>query len=469
MMKKKETYTNITPLPSFIPRQLALDILHSHSEIITLNPLVLSHKAIPAPRDAAADEFYSTWYEITERIQYVPGMGKMGAGKISFRGCFHDVPWGLQTHVYAPMGVDIRNNWRVAGNQPGETRQEVRELGVAGIPPDGLYLREDIEIRCNIALVSFVKAQLKASTKVLVDRLIKKAELLDAGVLQAMMDQGGKLRTVNPADRSGQTLQNQQKLQEQIQQQRASLVPSPQPPLSPISTGVPLPYYQLPLSPTFRPGTMESSLSNSSGAPNQYPQQQQQQQQQYNPYQQPPQQYQQHPPPQYQPYPQQHLAQHPSPLQGQSPTHSPQPNQGIMELPGDTFHYHSVPPPLQFQQQQQAEARHSSQYLSTPSSGPPSDYTNAQQNATAPSSRPTSYTSINTGGDGNTGYRSPGPDQKSFTAELPAMHEESHSSRPNSTTAVGGDNPLGITSVSTDKKHSRYGPEDFGYPVGGGR
>ncbi|EED13741.1 hypothetical protein TSTA_099890, partial [Talaromyces stipitatus ATCC 10500] len=56
MMKKKEVYTNITPLPSFIPRQLALDILHSHSEIITLNPLVLSHKPISAPRDAPAED-----------------------------------------------------------------------------------------------------------------------------------------------------------------------------------------------------------------------------------------------------------------------------------------------------------------------------------------------------------------------------------------------------------------------------
>lgn len=46
-----------------------------------------------------------------------------------------------------------------------------------------------------------MKNQLKAASKVLVDRLIKKAELLDAGVLQAMMEDG-KLRTYNPADRS---------------------------------------------------------------------------------------------------------------------------------------------------------------------------------------------------------------------------------------------------------------------------
>lgn len=203
MLRKKETYTVITPIPGFIPRQLALDILHSHSEVITLNPLVLSHKAIPAPRNAAADEYYSTWYEVTQRIQYVPGMGKAGSGQITFNGCFHDMPWGLQTHTYAPMNVDLRNRYRVGGNQPGLEPPEQRELGMEqlGIPKDGLYLRQDAEIKCNIAMISFVKAQLKAASKEMVDRIIKKAELLDSGVLQAMME-NGKLRTFNPNDRS---------------------------------------------------------------------------------------------------------------------------------------------------------------------------------------------------------------------------------------------------------------------------
>ncbi|EFQ26894.1 hypothetical protein CGRA01v4_07886 [Colletotrichum graminicola] len=203
MLRKKEVYTTVTPIPGFIPRQLAVDILHSHSEVITLNPLVLDHKPIKAPRDAASDEYYSTWYEISQRIQYVPGIGKMGSGKISFNGCFHDMPWGLQTHTYAPMNIDIRIKYRIDGNQPGVEPPQPPEIGTGGlgIPADGLYLREDIEIRCNVTMVSFVKAQLKAASKEMVSRIIKKAELLDAGVLQAMIE-NGKLRTINPADRT---------------------------------------------------------------------------------------------------------------------------------------------------------------------------------------------------------------------------------------------------------------------------
>lgn len=203
MLRKKDNFTIITPIPGFIPRQLAIDILHSHSEVITLNPLVLDHKPIPAPHNAETDEYYSTWYEITERIQFVPGIGKMGASTIKFNGCFHDMPWGLQTHIYAPMNVDLRNKYTIAGNQPGVEPPEIPEIGLKalGVPADGLYLREDIEIKCNLTVLSFVKSQLKKASGEMVRRIIMKAELLDAGVLQAMIEDG-KLKTINPADRS---------------------------------------------------------------------------------------------------------------------------------------------------------------------------------------------------------------------------------------------------------------------------
>ncbi|XWW99824.1 hypothetical protein V2A60_007837 [Cordyceps javanica] len=203
MLRKKETYTVVTPIPSYIPRQLALDILQSHSEVIALNPLVLSHRPISAPRNAAADEYYSTWYEITQRVQFIPGVGKLGSGQITFNGCFHDMPWGLQTHIYAPMSVDLRNKYRIGGNQPGVEPPEQRELGMEdlGIPSTGLYLRQEAEIKCNIAMMSFVKSELQKACKDMVDRIIKKAELLDSGALQAMFE-NGKLKTVNPNDRS---------------------------------------------------------------------------------------------------------------------------------------------------------------------------------------------------------------------------------------------------------------------------
>jgi hypothetical protein len=190
-MGKRTVYTKITPLPSHIPRQLALDMLHSHGEVISINPLVTGHKAIDAPRDAAADEFFAQWYEITEIITWGFGFKK----KIAFKGVFYDLPNGLQTHTYAPMGVDLRNKWTVRGNQPGEPK-EPRELGVE-TPLEGLYLREDVEIVCNYALTSFVKKEMKAAAGVMVERLTRKAELLDEGQMHAMFEDG-QLKTSKP-------------------------------------------------------------------------------------------------------------------------------------------------------------------------------------------------------------------------------------------------------------------------------
>jgi hypothetical protein len=191
VLRKKKVFTLCRQIPAFIPRQLAIDVLHDHSQVITLNPLVTDHKEIKPPSHAASDEYACTWYEITERIQYIPGIGQIGSGTIRFSGCFHDVPWGLQTHIYAPMSVDLRAQYRIAGNQAGVEPEGPRELGLAelGAPVNGLYLRTDVEFSSNVALVGFVRAQLKTAIKEMVDRMVKKAEKLDADVLQGMINE----------------------------------------------------------------------------------------------------------------------------------------------------------------------------------------------------------------------------------------------------------------------------------------
>ena len=81
-MVKQIAYTKITPLPSNIPRQLALHLLHSHEEFMQLNKLVTNVRPIEPPKDASADEFFGEWLEITQRITFIPGVNK----KIVFKG-----------------------------------------------------------------------------------------------------------------------------------------------------------------------------------------------------------------------------------------------------------------------------------------------------------------------------------------------------------------------------------------------
>lgn len=188
-MGKQVSYTVVTALDANIPRQLALDLLHSHEEVISLNPLVTDVRKIETPQTAAADEYFAQWYEITEKITFLPGFKKT----IKFKGCWYDQPWGVQTHSVMGSLFDLRCTYKIGGNQPGEPR-EIPELGV-NKPADGLYLREDIQIDLHIpAPASFVKKEMQNASATMIARMKRKAELLDEGRLLALFEDG-KLKT----------------------------------------------------------------------------------------------------------------------------------------------------------------------------------------------------------------------------------------------------------------------------------
>ena len=104
-------------------------------------------------------------------MDYLPG--GLLTGSVTFNACFHDLPMGLQTHVIAPAGLNIKEKWTLAGTLPGEPTQPM-ELGL-GLPMQGLYLREDVDMKSNVLTTSIVKRNLKDSHAKLVEKLIAKA------------------------------------------------------------------------------------------------------------------------------------------------------------------------------------------------------------------------------------------------------------------------------------------------------
>lgn len=172
----RTVFTTITPLPPSISRETVLATLHDHLEMIDLNPSHEERRMIKPPPDATPEEYHCQWYAITDKVSYLPaGMAK---GKVSFKACFHDLATGLQTHVYAPMGLDIKEKWTLGGNLPNEPVQPA-ELGI-GAPLSGLYLREDVEMKCNFLMTRFVRKTLKESLATLVARLLVKSQLQEA-------------------------------------------------------------------------------------------------------------------------------------------------------------------------------------------------------------------------------------------------------------------------------------------------
>ena len=175
-MSKRTIFTTVTPLPLGVSRATVLETLHDHLEMIDLNPSHEERHPIKPPPEATPEEYHCSWYQITDKVSYLPA--GMYTGKVSFKACFHDLADGIQTHVYAPMGLDIKEKWTLGGSLPGEPSAPV-EIG-KGLPQSGLYLREDVEMHCNFLMTRFVKATLKKSLATLVARLVVKSQLAES-------------------------------------------------------------------------------------------------------------------------------------------------------------------------------------------------------------------------------------------------------------------------------------------------
>lgn len=181
-MSKRTVFTTVSPLPAGISRQVVLAFLHNHLEMIDLNPLVKErHPIRTPPQRMTEDEKDCVWYSLTDRIDYLPG-GKV-SGDISYSCAFHNLQNGVQTHCFAPLGVDIREKWTLCGSLPGEPPEPV-ELGL-GAPSSGLYIREDCDLRCNLLMTSFVKKNLKRSHATLVQHLVQKSQIVSSSGLES--------------------------------------------------------------------------------------------------------------------------------------------------------------------------------------------------------------------------------------------------------------------------------------------
>jgi len=79
------------------------------------------------------------------------------------------------------MGLDLKEKWTLCGNLPHEPTQPA-EIGI-GAPISGLYLREDVEMKCNFLITRFVRKTLKDCLAALVARLVVKSQIEEAAAV----------------------------------------------------------------------------------------------------------------------------------------------------------------------------------------------------------------------------------------------------------------------------------------------
>ncbi|KAI6244910.1 hypothetical protein HI914_07048 [Erysiphe necator] len=206
-MPKRTFFTTITPLPSCVTREIVMEMLHSYTDIIDLNPLIEERHSIKPPPNATTEEYHCDWFSLTERVQYLPG--GIISGKVSYTACFHHLVNGLQAHYYAPLGIEIKNKWTLCGSLPGEAIAPV-EIGL-GAPKSGLYLREDVKITCNFMAAPYFKKSAKKGHALLISRLVARAQFLNVRPSISLEQDFNKLQNdYEPIEfgRDGQITQN---------------------------------------------------------------------------------------------------------------------------------------------------------------------------------------------------------------------------------------------------------------------
>lgn len=195
-MSKRTLFTTVTALPAGISRETVLETLHNHAEMIDLNPLVMERHPIKPPKESTPEEITCAWYQVTDKVNYLPG--GLYSGSVTFKSCFHDLSNGLQTHIHAPAGLEMKGRWTLGGSLPGEPREAV-ELG-SNIPKTGLWLKEDVDMKCNFMMSSFIKGTTKKAHGTLVSRLVEKAHMVENNAHNNALAEQLSLRNSYPPD-----------------------------------------------------------------------------------------------------------------------------------------------------------------------------------------------------------------------------------------------------------------------------
>ena len=199
IFNRRTTYTRTNPFTPHLRPQSVIAVLHNHGAMIELNPTVTAHHEIPIPATAAGGERLAVWHEFTETVPFLPGVlgssGSWASSTVTPHAAFHDTPSGLETHVYAPLGLEVRGTWSVRKAVGSGERMVVvaaeEEEEVSG--EEGLYhLCEDVAITGPWFLTGFARKEHKKNHEAMVERLFGKAQQMERE--SSVVGRGGDAR-----------------------------------------------------------------------------------------------------------------------------------------------------------------------------------------------------------------------------------------------------------------------------------
>lgn len=177
MSRASHTVLVQVDIPPELPPDQVIDALHNHFNVMTLQPLVQSVKAVPRDQiqgaymgrteethfDASPEEIHH--YEVTEKIVFVPGVGDWGKKDITFPARFKNTMSGIKSWADAPAGVTVQADWTV---KPQEGKR-------------GRWLLEEHAIvECSSYMMPFVRKSIDAAHAEICQHLLDRVTSLKA-------------------------------------------------------------------------------------------------------------------------------------------------------------------------------------------------------------------------------------------------------------------------------------------------
>ncbi|KAK5113303.1 hypothetical protein LTR85_010920 [Meristemomyces frigidus] len=169
----RTTFTNTvtTPIPPDVSPETMIKLLHDHSFLITMSPIVTRH----APRDREAGKIT---YDVWEDIDLLPfGWWKH---EIHFTAAFEDKTDGEISWIEAPLGFNSKADYTVRSATDAD-----HEAGVFGDADGGrgsMVLEEAIETACSIVFKPFVEMTMVPVRRKMHAQVVERAREIGKGM-----------------------------------------------------------------------------------------------------------------------------------------------------------------------------------------------------------------------------------------------------------------------------------------------
>ncbi|EMC98340.1 hypothetical protein BAUCODRAFT_121236 [Baudoinia panamericana UAMH 10762] len=150
------------PIPVNVDSKGVVDLLHDHSFLITMSPIVTRHSEVS--RDPVTQK---VTYDVWENLDLLPfGLWKY---ELRFTAAFENKADGVITHIEAPMGFQSKADYTVRGKQGFE------ESGA-------MELNEAIESSCSHIFRPFVEWTMVPVRRKMHAQIIARAHEMQHGI-----------------------------------------------------------------------------------------------------------------------------------------------------------------------------------------------------------------------------------------------------------------------------------------------